>query len=71
MLKINIEYRNGEYLYNLLFPIYRAGGFDMKIIDGNLVITIEAENSVKARQILNSILRLTDTAERLDEHFKI
>ncbi len=69
MLKIRFEYDEGKHIYNLLYPIYRVGGFNMELHEDKLSIEIHG-NSVKARQIVNSILRLTDLAERLENVLK-
>ncbi|MEM0356489.1 MAG: hypothetical protein QXD03_03480 [Candidatus Anstonellales archaeon] len=63
---IILEFREDpKALYNLLYPIYKAGGFDMELDSNRLVIRIYSESSIRARQILNSILRLTSTAEEI------
>ncbi len=63
---IILEFREDpKALYNLLYPIYKAGGFDMELDSDRLVVKISSENSIRARQILNSILRLTSTAEEI------
>lgn len=66
---IIIEFRNDpQGIYNLLYPIYRAGGFDMELSSERLIIRIESDNSIKVRQILNSIFRLTSAAEELQNN---
>ncbi|MEM1971289.1 MAG: hypothetical protein QW336_02920, partial [Candidatus Anstonellales archaeon] len=63
---IILEFREDpKALYNLLYPIYKVGGFDMELDSDRLVVKISSENSIRARQILNSILRLTSTAEEI------
>lgn len=67
MLSIKIELKYDEALYNLLYVINDS--FETKLEDGKMIIEIKAENSVKARQIINSLLRLLDTAERIEQVF--
>lgn len=71
MLKIRIEIDDKDKaLYNLIYSIYHVGGFNMNLENDKLLIEITTENSVKARQIINSILRLIDTAERTNHILK-
>lgn len=65
---IRLEFEDKDkHLYCLLYPIYEKGGFKMEMREGKLIIDINAKDSVEARQILNSILRLTSAAESIQD----
>ncbi|MCS7122595.1 MAG: hypothetical protein NZ908_01405 [Candidatus Micrarchaeota archaeon] len=65
---IRLEFQgDSEHIYHLLYPIYEKGGFRMERYQERLVIEIDAKDSVEARQIINSILRLTSAAESIQD----
>ncbi|NPA21984.1 MAG: hypothetical protein GXN92_00150 [Candidatus Micrarchaeota archaeon] len=56
------------YALKALKPDPRAP-FSLRLEENVLVVEIEAQDSVAARRILNSILRITSTIERLPPSF--